>query len=131
MLSQNFRMLEWFRVEHRVPERRSKWTDYFGGDIRQLCFLAKVFEKFLYGFRRMKRWRDYLKEVSTANFPHPVIPSAAPVHGLNQTITVEETEPTTKKMRQAKAIGPNDEAVGLWNSEFGTLQNACQGSLVR
>ncbi|VDO19292.1 unnamed protein product [Heligmosomoides polygyrus] len=51
----------------------------------------------------VKRLNDYIEEISNAEFAHPAIPIASPVHGPVQKINVEETEAVSKKMRPGEA----------------------------
>ncbi|VDO18461.1 unnamed protein product, partial [Heligmosomoides polygyrus] len=66
----------------------------------------------------LKRWRDYFREISTMEFPHPAIPSVGSVHGPVHKITVEETQAALKKMKPFKATGPDDLAADAWKSKL-------------
>ncbi|EYB81395.1 hypothetical protein Y032_0384g392 [Ancylostoma ceylanicum] len=62
------------------------------------------------------RLHDY-EEISTVESTHPFISQLLPTHGPVHSITVEETEAALMQMRSGKAMGPDDIAVELWNSE--------------
>ncbi|VDP54324.1 unnamed protein product [Heligmosomoides polygyrus] len=64
--------------------------------------------------KTLKRWRDYFDEISTVEFPHPAIPSAASIHGPVQEITVEDTEADLRKVKASKTTGPDDAEADLW-----------------
>jgi hypothetical protein len=49
-------------------------------------------------------------------FPHPPIPTAEPVQGPIQPITVNEVEEAIRAMKTGKATGPDDIAAELWKS---------------
>ncbi|VDO79722.1 unnamed protein product [Heligmosomoides polygyrus] len=55
----------------------------------------------------LNRWRNYFEEISAVEFAHPAIPSAPPVYGPAQKITVVETEAALSKMRPGEATGPD------------------------
>ncbi|VDP30617.1 unnamed protein product [Heligmosomoides polygyrus] len=67
--------------------------------------------------RAAKRWHDYFEETSNVEFNHPAIPSAPPVYGPVQKITVRENEAALRKMKLRKATGPDDLPANLWKSK--------------
>ncbi|VDO97690.1 unnamed protein product [Heligmosomoides polygyrus] len=62
-------------------------------------------------------WRNYFKEILTVEFAHSAIPSASPVYGSFQKISVRETKAASRKMMPGKATGPDDLATDLWKSK--------------
>ncbi|VDP60377.1 unnamed protein product [Heligmosomoides polygyrus] len=76
------------RYLYRLAMNRHRWTEdvekFFGvNDEDGHLFIDRK--------KALKYWRDYFKEISTAEFPHPAIPSTAPTHSPVQRITVEKT----------------------------------------
>lgn len=66
--------------------------------------------------KALKSWRDCAEEYFTVEFPYPAFPSAAPINGFVLKIAVGETEAALKKIKLAKAGGPDDLATHLWKS---------------
>uniref|UniRef100_A0A7I4Z612 Reverse transcriptase domain-containing protein n=1 Tax=Haemonchus contortus TaxID=6289 RepID=A0A7I4Z612_HAECO len=67
--------------------------------------------------KTLKQWREYFANISTAEFAHPAIPCAPPVHGPVQKIPVNETITASKKTKSGKATGLDDLAADLWKSK--------------
>ncbi|VDP10495.1 unnamed protein product [Heligmosomoides polygyrus] len=61
----------------------------------------------------LNRWRNDFEEIPTVEFAYPAIPSAPPVYGPVQEITVDETEAVLRKMKPGKATVPDDLAADL------------------
>ncbi|VDO62182.1 unnamed protein product [Heligmosomoides polygyrus] len=77
---------------------------------KDVTYLSDEEGHFLTGSKKaLKRWRNYFEEISTVEFPYPVIPSAAPTLGPVQKITMGRE--ALKKMRPCKATVPDDMAV--------------------
>ncbi|VDO85129.1 unnamed protein product [Heligmosomoides polygyrus] len=100
------------RYLYRLAKTRHRQTEdiekFFGINDESGHLLTKA----------LKRWRDYIEEISAMEFPHPVIPSVASVHGSVDKIDVGETEEVLKMMKPGKATGPDDLAVDVSESKL-------------
>ncbi|VDO63574.1 unnamed protein product [Heligmosomoides polygyrus] len=100
---------------HRLAKNRHRQTE----DIEKFFGINDENGHLLMDRKKaLKRWRDYFEEISTAELPHPAIPSTAPTHGPVQKVNVEEKEAALKKTGPGKATGPEDMASDLWKSMF-------------
>ncbi|VDP45346.1 unnamed protein product [Heligmosomoides polygyrus] len=68
--------------------------------------------------KALKRWRIYFEEISTVEFRHPAIPSAAPTHGSVQKIGGGDRNGSEEDRPGKDFYGSDNVAADLWKSKL-------------